>query len=519
MDRRQGVSLAATKDHALKLLDTPPWPTGHSPAPEYCSEVDRLRALASFDLGGLEGDDELARLARFAARLCNAPSAAVSLVEAERQRFLAGEGLDVTETPRSTSFCAHTMLGNSLLEVLDATQDERFAAFDLVQGKSNVRYYVGAPLISSEGAPMGALCVTDTVPHKDGLDALQIEGLTVLADAVKRRLESHRQSHFAVRELKEGAERLQFMLDSVPDIAWSAGPGMKFDNFNARWHDFTGKPPPQSDADWRAVIHPDDFEPSVKKLVASTKRAEMFEDEWRMRMADGSYRWMLSRAVPSGDDPATAQWFGTVTDIHDRYSFSQERELLAGELAHRIKNIFSVIIGLINLRAKGDDATREFGQLMSDNIRALARAQDYALPIEGAKSEELIELLKVLMTPYGAGDTDVVSITGDKTPFGPRAATPLALVFHELATNSAKYGALSVDSGRVEITVLATGKLITIGWHETGGPTISQPEQTGFGTRLMRMAIDHQLGGNMTQNWQASGLEVALEIPADKLTK
>ncbi|MEL6877979.1 MAG: PAS domain S-box protein, partial [Pseudomonadota bacterium] len=102
------------------LTDSPPWPSDQPPAREYCDESNRLRVLASFDVDGLEGDPELARLARFAARLCNAPSAAISLVEKERQRFIASEGLESSGTPRATSFCAHAMLGDDLFEVLDA---------------------------------------------------------------------------------------------------------------------------------------------------------------------------------------------------------------------------------------------------------------------------------------------------------------------------------------------------------------------------------------------------------------
>jgi len=501
------------------LSDAQTWPAETPPAQQFCAEDKRLQVMASYGIDELDGDEELARIARFAALLCETPSATVSVVEAERQRFLTHEGQDVLETPRSTSFCAHAMLEPDMLEVLDASADDRFADFALVRGEAHVRYYAGAPLVSSEGAPIGALCVTDTKPHTEPLNANQREGMRVLAMAVKRRLEAHRQRSQADRELRASAARLQSMLDSVPDIAWSAAPGPVFDFFNARFAEVTGVEPPKEVEDWRKVIHPDDFEASLVKFQHAIANTTLFEDEWRLIQADGSYRWIVSRAVPSSDDPETARWFGTLTDIDDRYRISQERELLAGELAHRIKNIFSVITGLVTLRARDNREHQEFGKELSENIRALARAQEFALPLDRKRGEDLIELLEILMTPYGTGDGLAVTISGDAVRFGRRAATPLALVFHELATNSAKYGALSVAEGHIDIAVVKEGDNAIIRWRESNGPQAVAPTGSGFGSRLMAMSIEYQLAGSMDHDWRETGLEVTVSLPLEKLAE
>ena len=506
------------------------WPTGTDPASDMCDEKERLITLASYSVSDLNGDTELARIVRFAAQLCETPQSAISLVEAERQLFLARQGLSTTETPRSTSICAHAMLSGELLEVPDASQDPRYAEFALVTGEAHLRFYAGAPLISAEGAPLGSLCVIDRVPRPGGLTELQREGLLVLADAVKRRLLAHRQAYRATLELRASADRLQFMIDSVPDIAWSAGPGAQFDYVNARWQKVTGFPAPRHVEDWRAVIHPDDYEESRAKFIGAVQKAESFEDQWRMRQADGSYRWVLSRAIPSTDDPETSRWFGTLTDIDDAYRISKERELVAGELAHRIKNIFSVIIGLISLHGRGNATTQAFSELLSENIRALSRAQEFALQIDQIKAEDLKVLLEVLMAPYGvpgsstdsspdsSPDSSAVSISGDDVQFGARAATPLALVFHELATNSAKYGALSAASGSVAITVKRDAENASITWQESGGPRIEPPKDEGFGSRLIAMAINHQLGGEMTMEWRPEGLCTQITVSLARLT-
>ncbi|MEO1730497.1 MAG: PAS domain-containing protein [Pseudomonadota bacterium] len=501
----------------MTFSEPSPWPNSTDPAPHLCDEEERLVTLASYSISELFGDAELARLAKFAAHLCGTPTGAVSLVEAERQIFLASEGVAVTETARSTSLCSHAMLTGEVLTVPDASKDARFAEFTSVTSERHLRFYAGAPLISSEGAPLGALCVTDTIARPEGLSALQREGLLVLADAVKRRLLAHRQATEVTAAIRSSADRLQFMIDSVPDIAWSAGPGAQFDYINARWRKVTGLPTPRHVEDWRAAVHPDQFEKTRAKFIDAVQRAAPFEDEWQMLHADGSYRWVLSRAVPSTDDPETARWFGTLTDIDDARKALQEREMLAGELAHRIKNIFSVIIGLISLHARGDATHEAFAKILSDNIQALSRAQEFALQLDRIKAEDLKGLLMVLMAPYGLPGSQAAVITGDAVQFGVRAATPLALVFHEMATNSAKYGALSTMQGCVAINVERSGENAAITWQESGGPATEPPKDEGFGSRLMTMAITHQLGGTMEQSWLREGLRAVITLPLARL--
>ncbi len=493
------------------------WPNGTDPCADHCSEDDRLAALAAYNANELTGDPELSRIARFAAFLCETPSAAVSLVEAERQVFLASAGLKRAYTPRSTSFCAQAMLTGEILEVRDAAADPRFADFALVTGEAHVRFYAGVPLITPEGVPLGALCAFDTEPRPAGLSPVQREGLLVLADAVKRRLLAHRSASKADAELRMSAQRLQFMLDSVPDIAWSAAPGPVFDFFNARFGETTGAPAPQTIDGWREVIHPDDYDASEARFREALLAPRLFEDEWRLKQADGSYRWVLSRAVPSSEDRTSARWFGTLTDIDESRRVREEREMLAGELAHRIKNIFSVVIGLISLNARGDASREAFAEILADSIRALSRAQEYALELDRIAADDLASLIEMLMEPYRVQGAKSVRIAGDAVEFGPRAATPLALVFHELATNSAKYGALSVSGGTVTIEIERQQDQALIVWRERGGPAATAPQSKGFGSRLVTFAISRQLAGEMIHHWEREGLRTVIMLPLEHL--
>lgn len=484
------------------------------PAPHFADEAERLRVLESFEPDVLEDDPELLAIVRFAAKLCNVPVAQVTLVEEQRQRFLAGEGLEERETPRDVSFCAHAMQTPDIMEIRDAEQDARFADNGLVTGPPGVRFYAGQPLVSDEGAPLGALCVVDTAAHAKGLNEFQREGLAVLAQAVMRRLNARRESIFATREIEEREERLRRVIEGVPQIAWSADADGNFDYFNARWKQLIGTEPPKIAEDWRQYIHPDDAEEAFDDWYGAVEKGEGFEAEYRMLHADGEYRWVLSLGVPTAEkagDPL--RWFGTVTDIDEVKQALEERDVLANELSHRIKNIFAVIISLATLKVRKTPEHEPFARELTGVLRALGRAHEFVQPGAGIAQEKLQGLLTALFAPYEGGDDETrVAITGVDADISARAATPLALVFHELATNSAKYGALSVDDGHVTLQVEDSGDDLALTWTEHGGPPPKDTGKTGFGSRLVEMSVKGQLDGSWERRFEESGLVAAITV-------
>jgi GAF domain-containing protein len=151
----------------------------------------REQTIAEIDLAALRDNGWLDRITDFAANLCDAPIALVSLVERDRQSFLGKTGLAVCETSRATSFCAHAMLGSHIMIVPDATLDPRFADNPLVTGDPYIRFYAGAPLLTDDGIPLGSLCVIDRHPRRE-LTPLESQGLMVLAEAVMSAFRAHR---------------------------------------------------------------------------------------------------------------------------------------------------------------------------------------------------------------------------------------------------------------------------------------------------------------------------------------
>lgn len=479
-----------------------------------------MRVLDSFAPDSLQDDAELAAIVQFAARLCDVPIAQVTLVEQLRQRFLSGLGLDVCEASRDGSFCAEAMLSPGLMEVRDATGDPRFASHAMVTSAPAIRFYAGQPLISAEGVPLGALCVIGTVVRPDGLTALQRQGMEVLGQAVMRRLNAQRESIRAEREIALREDRLQRILEGMPQIAWSADAEGNFDYFNARWEKQIGAAPPGSSDEWQRFIHPDDHEMIFADWYGALRSGEEFAAEYRLRFADGSYRWVMGQALPVTEADGTKRWFGTVTDVHELRQALEQRDMIASELSHRIKNIFAVMIGLATLKVRKTPEHQPYADELVEVLRALGRAHDFVQPGAASAQDRLQGLLAALFAPYSDNaSTPRVLVSGADSAIGLNAATPLALVFHELATNSAKYGALSGEVGHVTLAVEDRGEHIALNWAEHGGPPAVDSGQDGFGSRLVEMSVKGQLGGSWERRFTPDGLVVQLTVSKKSIAR
>ena len=165
------------------------------PFPEYpipADEDQRLRDLQRYALLDTPADPHFERLVRLASAVLQMPIALVSLVDRDRQWFLARHGLDVEETPRRMAFCAHTIAGNDILVVPDALEDPRFQGNPLVLEAPRIRFYAGAPLRSPQGHNLGTLCVIDQQPRS--FEPEQVALLELMADLVMRELQLRQHS-------------------------------------------------------------------------------------------------------------------------------------------------------------------------------------------------------------------------------------------------------------------------------------------------------------------------------------
>ena len=322
--------------------------------------------------------------------------------------------------------------------------------------------------------------------------------------------------------------RFRVLADSMPQMVWSTRPDGFHDYYNARWYEFTGVPDGSTDGEgWNDMFHPDDQERARVLWKHSLETGEPYEIEYRLRHRSGVYRWTLGRAAPLKDeDGRITRWFGTCTDIDDLKRSDQAKELLSQELSHRIKNIFAVVSALIALSARKHPEARAFADSVRTRINALARAHEFVRPHTETSqptvgSMTLHAFLADLFKPYGdhRGRPRIV-LSGDDAVFDDQAATSVALLFHELATNAAKYGALSVEPGMVTLDTRRSGDRFILTWTETGGPEINgPPTEAGFGTSLATLSVEAQLGGRLERAWRPQGLQVIADLPATALSR
>jgi PAS domain S-box-containing protein len=327
--------------------------------------------------------------------------------------------------------------------------------------------------------------------------------------------------------LRESNARFAILCDAMPQMVWSTLPDGFHDYYNARWYEFTGVPDRSTDGEgWNGMFHPDDQDRAWARWRQSLETGEPYEIEYRLRHHSGRYRWTLGRALPVRDDAGViTRWIGTCTDIDDQKRANEQNEILSRELSHRIKNIFAVIGGLIALSARRNPQAKSFADELRGRITALGRAHEFVRP-HSDESQPLVgtvtlkTMLSDLMSAYPARDEARLRIEGDDIGLDDRGATPIALVFHELATNAAKYGALSVAEGSVVIETRRVGDSIRISWTESDGPpVVGKPERQGFGTRLTDMSVVQQLGGTLEREWLPAGLRVNIEIRAERLVR
>jgi PAS domain S-box-containing protein len=334
--------------------------------------------------------------------------------------------------------------------------------------------------------------------------------------------------HETADALAESEARFRTLADTMPQMVWTTRADGQHDYSNARWREITGITLEEADAQaWANMYHPDDRERALQTWSHSLSSGEPYEIEYRIRHADGQYRWALGRSLPIRDEHGTiVRWIGTCTDIHETRLAAEERELVAQELSHRIKNIFAVLSGIISLSARNTPEAKPFADQLRQRIYALGEAHDFVRPhsqhSEHRNGQRLLsDLIARLMRPYNEeGNSARVVFEGEDVTIDDAAATPLALLFHELATNAAKYGALSREGGVVKLIGTKLGDKYQMRWTESGGPKLAaEPALTGFGTRLVSMSVEGQMRGTLERHWNPDGLEAVVVMPLAALSR
>lgn len=207
------------------------------------------------------------------------------------------------------------------------------------------------------------------------------------------------------------------------------------------------------------------------------------------------------------------------TELQLRRSVS-DRAVIGSELNHRIKNLFTVVSGVVRLSRRAHDAAEPMARDIEARINALASAHQLILPAEenGISSTGLESLMQALLAPYrGEGAQDRVRMTGPAVQIGARATTCLALIFHELATNSVKYGALGHADAVLRLDWRQADDSLHLDWDEQTGKPAILGDAIGFGSQLLEMTVEGELRGQIRTETTPAGLLRCLTLPLDTL--
>lgn len=358
-----------------------------------------------------------------------------------------------------------------------------------------------------------------------------LAGLALLATRAQRALSTTNASlEVRVQErtaaLAEGEARLRAALSGARLGVWERHLPTATGTWDTRASEIYGGLRPEDTPDlseWRDRVHPDDQAARLAAISTAIKPGgqAFYQARFRFRRNDGGWNWVAIHGAVIERDPRTGEAVrlaGVVEDETDRRAAEAQRMMLMAEVDHRAKNVLALVKSIVRQTEAKDIAA--FAEAIHGRVSAMAHAHAL-LAKEKWQGTDLRRLLEGEFAPYRRDAmADRVVLRGDPITLPARLVQPLAMVIHELATNAAKYGALSVPEGQVALCWSqergGAGSFLRLCWVETGGPPVAgKPSLMGFGSMLIWGTVTNQLDGMIEKDWQPSGLVCTLTVPFD----
>jgi PAS domain S-box-containing protein len=346
-----------------------------------------------------------------------------------------------------------------------------------------------------------------------------------LEDRVRRRTAELEAS---THRLQESEERLRLASDAAQFGTYDFDPASGLIHCSAQLNGLLGLPADDGKrvelAAFLSLVHEED-RVAVSECLTGARREEdgRHNLEFRVLRPDRSVCWLLDRGrtffAADGDSPIRVM--GTVLDVTERKQTEERQLLLMAELDHRVKNILANVSAIARLSSRRITSVEDFVRALDARIQAISRAHSM-LRRDSWTGISLKAYLSELLDPFVSSKTSNIALEGDDIWLKPKAAQSLVLVFHELATNAAKYGALSVPEGQVSVRWVRNRDVgrdwVTLVWTESGGPTVEAAGANGFGLTVIR-AASLELGAKVDHRFTPAGVEFSLGGPLEQTAK
>jgi two-component sensor histidine kinase len=405
------------------------------------------------------------------------------------------------------------MAQGASIAVVDALADSP-ASPEAVEAEFGqaVRGVLSVPLIRN-GVWQSALCVHTLAPRPwrgDEQDFIR---------DVAERAWTRAQRALAEAQVRESEARFRALVNATSDVIYR----MSADWTEMRQLDGRGV---LADTDsptvaWMDVYLLPEDQAGIRQVIqAALHSGAPFQMEHRVRRADGTLGWTFSRAIPIlGDGGEIVEWFGAASDITVRKEAEAHLRLMVNELNHRVKNSLATVQAIAAQTLRKREIPEGTREALVSRLVALARAHD-VLTEQKWSGADLEEIARQAAAPYTRLDGgSPFTIEGPPVELDPKRAIALALALHELATNAAKYGALSAPQGHVDLLWTVAdedgARTLALTWRERGGPPVSAPRRSGFGTRLIERGLAGELQGEVRLEFQSSGVTCTVRTVLD----
>jgi PAS domain S-box-containing protein len=318
--------------------------------------------------------------------------------------------------------------------------------------------------------------------------------------------------------LRDSKDRLQLALNAAQLGSYQYDPRHRVfsgDERSQEIFDFAKNEAPIEEI--MKLVHPDDAERVWAALEAALDPVDPRRSatEFRLRRGDGEVRWVetLGRAYFEGDgrERRAVIFVATLQDITERKEREEKEHLLMREVSHRAKNMLAVVHAIAHQTATKNP--EDFVERLTERIQGLSASQDLLVRSDwnGVEIEDLVHgQLAHFVGLIGSR----IAVHGPKLRLTAASAQAIGLALHELATNAGKYGALSIDTGRVDISWGTDHDTFTMSWTERDGPAVPPPERRGFGAIVMEAMTERSVGGAVDLDYAPSGVTWRLTCPA-----
>lgn len=374
------------------------------------------------------------------------------------------------------------------------------------------------------GAPASIGAIGNYWAERHRASAEEISLLEALANTVAVALENVRlgaEQQRRLQELQSAQQDARLALEAAQLGRWDYDLRNQVYFWDGRCREIFGfsADAKLSREDFLQAIAPNDRErmrAAIEEAIGSPQANKLSIQCQIMRTRDAGSRWIHSNGQAYFEGAHCVRFVGVIEDITEQKALEQHLRLLVNELNHRVKNSLAVVQAIALQTFRGDASMPRAVKAFSSRISALAKTHDL-LTEDNWSGTHLQDIAGLIAETATGSDPARLSFSGPELRLPPKLAVSLSLALHELATNAAKYGSLSNETGTVHLNWQlqpgAEGLWLSLRWQESGGPQVARPTRHGFGLRVLERVLPADLNGRVKLEFPAGGLVCTIEAP------